>query len=107
MALSILCSDITQVQADALVNAANSGLQQGSGVGGALFRAAGVRQLQDACAAIGYCPPGQVVLTPGFDIGIALEECSQFLQEHEISIILAVYDQEMLRLVEELRKKAD
>ena len=53
------------------------------------------------------CPTGQAVLTPGFDIDIALEDCSQFLQEHEISIILAVYDQEMLRLVEELRKKAD
>lgn len=45
MPLSLIRGDIAQVQADALVNAANSHLQQGSGVCGAIFRAAGARQL--------------------------------------------------------------
>ena len=68
MPLSLIRGDIAQVQADALVNAANSRLQQGSGVCGAIFRAAGARQLQAACDTIGYCSTGQAVLTPGFDL---------------------------------------
>ncbi len=57
---------ITDVDADAIVNAANSGLQAGSGVCGAIFRAAGYAQLQDACDRIGRCDTGSAVITPGF-----------------------------------------
>ena len=46
---------ITALDTDVVVNAANEGLQAGGGVCGAIFRAAGHRQLQEACDEIGFC----------------------------------------------------
>ena len=57
---------ITGLATDAIVNAANDGLWAGSGVCGAIFRAAGHSQLQAACDAIGHCDTGSAVITPGF-----------------------------------------
>ena len=57
---------ITDLETDCIVNAANSGLAMGSGVCGAIFRAAGPRDMQAACNAIGGCPTGGAVITPGF-----------------------------------------
>ncbi len=57
---------ITELDTDCIVNAANSGLAMGSGVCGAIFRAAGPKELQAACDSIGYCPTGGAVITPGF-----------------------------------------
>lgn len=68
MPFLILNQDITTIQADAIVNAANEGLQMGGGVCGAIFRAAGAQQLQAACDAIGHCSTGQAVLTPAFNL---------------------------------------
>ena len=59
---------ITELDTDAIVNAANEGLWAGGGVCGAIFRAAGYEQLQDACDAIGHCDTGSAVITPGFDL---------------------------------------
>ena len=59
-------NDITKLKTDAVVNAANSGLRAGGGVCGAIFRAAGVDQLQAACNKIGHCPTGGAVITPSF-----------------------------------------
>lgn len=59
---------ITELDTDAVVNAANEGLQAGGGVCGAIFRAAGHRRLQAACDAIGHCGTGSAVITPGFDL---------------------------------------
>ena len=59
-------NDITKLKTDAVVNAANSGLRAGGGVCGAIFRAAGVDQLQAACDKIGHCPTGSAVITPAF-----------------------------------------
>ena len=59
-------NDITKLKTDAVVNAANSGLRAGGGVCGAIFRAAGTIQLQEACDKIGYCPTGSAVITPAF-----------------------------------------
>lgn len=59
-------NDITKQKTDAVVNAANSGLRAGGGVCGAIFRAAGAIQLQEACDKIGYCPTGSAVITPAF-----------------------------------------
>ena len=68
MSLHLIQCDITTLQVDAIVNAANSRLAPGSGVCGAIFRAAGYQKLDAACRAIGSCPTGQAVLTDGFDL---------------------------------------
>jgi O-acetyl-ADP-ribose deacetylase (regulator of RNase III) len=57
--------NITRLQVDAVVNAANGRLSRGGGVCGAIFAAAGP-ELDAACAAIGGCATGDAVLTPGF-----------------------------------------
>lgn len=68
MPFEIVREDITNMQVDAVVNAANTALQQGGGVCGAIFRAAGERELQRACNAIGHIGTGQAVITPGFGL---------------------------------------
>ena len=59
---------ITDLDTDAIVNAANEGLWAGGGVCGAIFRSAGHDQLQKACNKIGHCPTGSAVITPGFHL---------------------------------------
>lgn len=66
MPLSILYSDITEMQVDAIVNAANTSLRMGGGVCGAIFRAAGAAELAAACAPLSPIATGQAVITPGF-----------------------------------------
>jgi O-acetyl-ADP-ribose deacetylase (regulator of RNase III) len=63
--ISVVTADITTLDVDAIVNAANEQLSRGAGVCGAIFRAAGP-QLDAACAAIGRCPTGEACVTPGF-----------------------------------------
>ena len=65
--LSIVQADITTLDVDAIVNAANSRLIPGGGVDGAINRAAGP-ELARAMAAIGGCPTGEAVITPGFKL---------------------------------------
>jgi len=57
--------DITTLDTDAIVNAANESLAPGGGVCGAIHRAAGP-ELARACAAAAPCPTGEARLTPGF-----------------------------------------
>ena len=66
--ISIQKISITDLDTDAVVNAANEGLWAGGGVCGAIFNAAGHDSLQAACAKIGHCPTGSAVITPGFHL---------------------------------------
>ena len=65
MQLTARLVDITTLDTDAIVNAANETLAPGGGVCGAIHRAAGP-ELARACAAIGHCPAGEARITPGF-----------------------------------------
>lgn len=69
--IEILQDDITRIEADAIVNAANTALAMGGGVCGAIFRAAGISELAAACRTIGGCPTGSAVITPAFGIATA------------------------------------
>lgn len=66
MPFQIIRDDIVRLKVDAIVNAANSYLLMGGGVCGAIFRAAGAEQLQQACYRVGPCPTGSAVITEGF-----------------------------------------
>ena len=66
--IDIRIISITDLNTDAIVNAANEMLLAGGGVCGAIFRAAGRSQLQAACSAIGHCDMGSAVITPGFSL---------------------------------------
>lgn len=66
MPVSVVVGDLTKLPVDAIVNAANTALAPGGGVCGAIFAAAGYEELDRACRAIGGCPTGQAVMTPGF-----------------------------------------
>ena len=66
MPFEVIHHDITKMQVDAIVNAANSALAPGGGVCGAIFAAAGYRQLDQSCRAIGGCETGQAVITDGY-----------------------------------------
>jgi len=68
MPLQIVRNDITKMTTDAIVNAANSSLKMGGGVCGAIFRAAGPKQLQEACDRVGHCAVGEAVHTNGFEL---------------------------------------
>jgi O-acetyl-ADP-ribose deacetylase (regulator of RNase III) len=63
--LEVIVADITTLDVDAIVNAANSGLSGGGGVDGAIHRAAGP-DLAPAARAAGPCRTGHAVMTPGF-----------------------------------------
>lgn len=66
MPFKIVRQDITHMKVDAIVNAANTQLQQGGGVCGAIFKQAGATQLQEACNKFSPIETGEAVITPGF-----------------------------------------
>lgn len=68
MPFTIVRQDITKMELDAIVNAANTELKMGGGVCGAIFKAAGEEALEAACRELAPIKTGQAVITPGFKL---------------------------------------
>ncbi len=68
MPFEIIRNDLTKMSVDIIVNAANTALKMGGGVCGAIFAAAGAKQLQAECDRIGGCAVGAAVITSAYQL---------------------------------------
>lgn len=68
MGFHLINADITTLNVDAIVNAANNDLLPGGGVCGVIYSKAGYDELYKSCLEIGHCNTGESVITPGFNL---------------------------------------
>ena len=102
--------DITELDVDAIVNAANTELVGGSGVSGAIFDGAGYEHMTKACQEIGGCEYGEAVITPGFKLAAkhVIHTVGPVYGQHggdEADILSSCYWQS-LRLTQDYRLKS-
>jgi len=106
MPFTIVRQDITKMKVDAIVNAANTNLQMGGGVCGAIFKAAGAHELQAACDKLAPIKTGDAVVTPGFNLSAkfvihaAGPVYRQWNKEHSEQHLRAAYTNSLKRAVE-------
>ncbi|MBO6047342.1 MAG: macro domain-containing protein, partial [Erysipelotrichaceae bacterium] len=95
--------NIVDAGTDCIVNAANEHLHGGSGVCGAIFKAAGWDQMQEACDKFGYCPTGSEITTPAFNINAkyvihAVGPIWHGGDQNEAELLYKCYQQSLLRM---------
>jgi len=95
--IQVVRGDITTLEVDAIVNAANSALAGGGGVDGAIHRAAGPELLRESMA-LAPCAPGGAVITPGFRLHArfvihAVGPIWQGGERGEAELLRSAYDQ--------------